>query len=81
MFKYEYLKVATASFEVKLGKPLENARKIIELLDKHTNASIVLFPELSLTGSTLGDWNFNASVLKEQNIALEYLKALKKTNN
>ena len=74
MFKYEYLKVATASFEVKLGKPLENARKIIELLDKHTNASIVLFPELSLTGSTLGDWNFNASVLKEQNIALEYLK-------
>lgn len=75
MFKYEYLKVATASFEVKLGKPLENARKIIEVLNNTVDASIVLFPELSLVGTSLWDWNYNASVLNEQNIALEYLKA------
>lgn len=74
MFKYEYLKVATASFEVKLGKPLENAKKIIDVVNNTPDATIILFPELSLIGSTLGDWNYNASLLKEQNIALEYLK-------
>ncbi len=74
MFKYDYLKVAVASPNVKLGKPLENAKHIVDILNNTIDASIILFPELALIGSTLGDWNYNASLLNEQNIALNYLK-------
>lgn len=74
MFKYDYLKVAVASPTVKLGKPIENAKQIVDVLNNYSDASIILFPELSLIGSTLGDWNHNASLLNEQNIALNYLK-------
>lgn len=73
MFKNNYLKIALASPKVFLGKPLENAKEIINILNAYENAEIIVYPELSLTGYSIGDWLFNATLLSETKVALDYL--------
>lgn len=73
MYKHNYLKIAVASNKVLLGQPYENAKEIIKIADDYQDASIIVFPELSLIGSTLGDWNRNRELLKKQTKALEYI--------
>ncbi len=73
MLYNNYLKVALASPKVYLGKPLDNAKEIINILNDDTKATIIAFPELSLTGCNIGDLVYNNGFLDEVNKALEYV--------
>lgn len=68
-----YLKVALASPVVHLGKPMDNAKEIIKIQNKYENASIILYPELSLTGYSVGDLLFNNGFLNDTLLALDYV--------
>lgn len=71
-----FIRVASGSFEVKLGNVKANANKIIELIDeaKNNNTQVLVFPELSLTGYTLQDLFFQARVLNEAKTQLNTIK-------
>lgn len=73
MFKYNYLKIATISPKVIIGHPLENAKEILESAKNVPDAEILLYPELSITGYSIGDWFFQNSLYDEFEKALEYL--------
>jgi len=62
-----FIRVASASFEVKLGNVEENTKNILKqiTLAKENHAQILVFPELCLTGYTLQDLFFQARVLNE----------------
>lgn len=79
MYQYRYLKIATATPVIKIGDPKANAKTIIELAKKLNKAQIILFPELTVTGYTLGDWLFNSELLASHQEALTYL--LKESTN
>lgn len=74
MFNNNYLKVALATPKVYLGKPLLNAKEIIQIKNSYSNASIIVYPELSLTGYSIGDYLFNAELLKTSKEALKMIK-------
>lgn len=71
MVNNNYLKVGCAIPICHLGKPIDNALEIIKCGKSLKDASIVLFPEMSLTGYNLGDWVVNSELLNNT------LKALK----
>ena len=73
MFKYDYLKVGIATPITLLGQPMENAKEMLKLSEDYPDANIIVYPELSLTGSNLGDYFLNRSLLNKQFDALEYL--------
>ena len=54
MLKHNILKVATVTPKLQVGKPLINVVEMEKVL-KETKASLVLFPELGITGYTCGD--------------------------
>ncbi len=66
-----YLKVALVTPKVFLGDPDKNASEIIKIANKHRNVDIIVFPELSLTGYSLGDWVFNSQLLIDSKNALK----------
>ncbi len=55
--KYDFINVATASFEVAIGNVEKNTTHIINLIEKAVklNVELVLFPELSISGYTCSD--------------------------
>jgi NAD+ synthase (glutamine-hydrolysing) len=69
MNNYGFIKVAAAIPFGEIGNISKNAKLIIDLINEanDNNASIVLLPELSLTGYTCGDL-FNQSVIIEESI-------------
>lgn len=73
MYKYDYLKIGVATPKIKLGKCMENAEEIIKLANEMKDASIVLFPELTISGCTLGDWHHNLEKLNEEKNAIKYI--------
>ena len=79
MFAHDYVKVALATPKVILGNPERNAKEILKIANDYPNASIIVYPELSLTGYSLGDWLFNAELLKQAREALFKIK--EHTNN
>lgn len=74
MFAHNYLKVALATPKVYLGDPEKNAKEILKIANDNPSAAIIAFPELSLTGYSLGDWLFNAELLKQAKDALYLVK-------
>ncbi len=76
MDKYGFIRVAACIPEVKVGMPAENAREIIrkagEAADK--GVRIICFPEMCLTGLTIGDLVENRQTLKGVEKALSYIK-------
>lgn len=78
-----FIRVASASFEVKLGNVKANTNKIIELIDeaKNSHTQVLVFPELSLTGYTLQDLFFQARVLNEAKTQLNIIKEKTKDLN
>ena len=54
MFAHDYVKVALATPKVILGNPERNAKEILKIANDYPNASIIVYPELSLTGYSLG---------------------------
>lgn len=73
--KNGYLRVASASFEVKLGNVKENTHHILEQMKiaKEHQTQVLVFPELCLTGYTLQDLFFQARVLNEAKKQLRYI--------
>lgn len=74
MYKENYVKIALVTPKVHLGHPLENAKEMIALAAQVKQASFVVFPELSLTGYTLGDWVMNRELLHQTRDALDKVR-------
>lgn len=70
---YGFYRVASAVTQTTIANPKKNALSILSILYKtnNQNASIVLFPELTLTGYTASDIFFNQTLLEKQNDALQ----------
>lgn len=74
MYNNKYLKVALVTPKVVLGKPLENAKEAIDILSQNEDCGIIIYPELSITGYSIGDWVYNAQLLAETKQAINALK-------
>lgn len=72
MLKHNILKVATVTPKLEVGRPLLNVTEIENYL-KTTNASLVVFPELAITGYTCGDLFYQETLIKESLKALSFL--------
>ena len=63
---YGYFRAAAASVDLKVADTEFNSKKIIEAakVAAKTGASLIVFPELSVTGYTCGDLFFQENLLK-----------------
>ena len=73
MSRYGFIKVAAATPLVKVADCHANAKAIDEMTAEamERGASIVVFPELSLTGYTCGDLFLQNTLLKSAELELE----------
>jgi NAD+ synthase (glutamine-hydrolysing) len=78
-----YLRVATARPEVGLADVATNTHRIGELYVQAASedVSLVTFPELSLTGYTIGDLVKQTALMDDTEIGLQELAALTATQN
>ncbi len=77
MFKYGFLKVAAATPQINVGDIEHNKHEILSILAK-TKASIIVFPELTITGYTSSDLFYQESFISEAKNALSDI--IQKTN-
>lgn len=77
------LKVASISPEVEIGNPFKNIKKIKESVSRPevTGCSIIVFPELCITGYTCGDLFFQDTLISEASAALLLLAEDLKDDN
>ena len=52
---HHYIKVGCATNDVKVANPKYNTKCIIDIIKKHPNLDILVFPELSISGYTCQD--------------------------
>ncbi|MDD5405859.1 MAG: NAD(+) synthase [Sulfurovaceae bacterium] len=76
---YGFYRVSVAVPELFLTNTAKNAENITNLISEATDSSIILFPELCLTGYTSGDLFFNQNLYNNQIDALQSI--LKSTEN
>ena len=69
----QVLKVAIAAPEIALGNPKKNQALVIENIERAqtANAGLVIFPELTLTGATMGDLLFQPCLINAAKTAIE----------
>ena len=81
MKEFGFIRVGTIVNKLVLANPLENAKEIIKEIKKANKlgVSIVVTPELSLTGYTCGDLFLQDKLLNDSEKALE--EVLEKTKN
>lgn len=80
---YGYYRVASAVHHTTVANPAKNADEIIKLIkEAHAKeVSVVVFPELTLTGYTASDLLLNQTLISKQQEALEdILKNIEKIN-
>ena len=72
---YGYYRVAAAVNKTVVANPRKNAEEIIKLIQEaHSKeVSVVVFPELALTGYTASDLLLNQSLIASQNDSLTYI--------
>lgn len=70
MFKNGYIKVSAATPKISVGNIKNNKKEIVSILDK-TISSIIVFPELGLTGYTASDLFYQESFILEAKQALK----------
>jgi len=70
---YGYYRVAAAVNTTTVANPSRNAEEILALIEEahQKEVSVVVFPELTLTGYTASDLFLNQTLLSEQNRALQ----------
>lgn len=73
MYKHNFVKVGMVVPKIKLGDAYSNALEIVKIIEKDEQNAILLFPELTITGYSLGDWIFNRQIIDEANKALQYI--------
>lgn len=72
--KNRFIKVASCVPNLKIADVDFNTDEIIKITKNNTDCSIIVFPELSLTGYTLGDLFFQNSIIDKVNENLSKLK-------
>ncbi|MDC9031815.1 nitrilase-related carbon-nitrogen hydrolase [Columbia Basin potato purple top phytoplasma] len=72
MYKNGSIKIEMSSPNLYVGNSAKNAKSIIEILNK-SKASVVLFPELCLSGYTAGDLFFETNFLEENLSSLDFI--------
>ncbi|MDR2828601.1 MAG: NAD(+) synthase [Acholeplasmatales bacterium] len=72
MYKNGYLKASLVSPKIKLGDLKYNSDYIINILN-NSFSSLVVFPELSITGYSLNDLFFNQDLLNSTTKYLDYI--------
>ena len=80
---FGYYRVAAAVNKTVVGNPRKNAEEILSLInDAHAQeVSVIVFPELTLTGYTASDLLLNQTLISTQNDSLSHiLKHTEKTN-
>ncbi len=72
---YGYYRVAAAVNKTTVANPQKNAEEILSLIQEaqEKEVSVVVFPELTLTGYTASDLFLNQTLLAAQNESLEYI--------
>jgi NAD+ synthase (glutamine-hydrolysing) len=72
---YGYYRVASAVNKTTVANPAKNAEEVIKLIQEaHTKeVSVVVFPELTLTGYTASDLLLNQTLLASQNETLTHI--------
>lgn len=65
-----YLRIATCVPKVYLGCPKKNVDEIIKMTNEIKDADIILFPELAITGYSIGDWFTNEELQLEAKEAI-----------
>jgi NAD+ synthase (glutamine-hydrolysing) len=75
MYANGFIKVAAASPRIKAGDAMTNVKEILNLLSefKSKKPSIVLFPELTICGYSVGDLHFQGYLYRDNLNALDYL--------
>ena len=72
---FGYYRVASAVNRTVVGNPAKNAKEILRLI-KEANSkevSVIVFPELTLTGYTASDLLLNQTLIASQDEALSYI--------
>ncbi len=78
---FGYYRVAAAVNKTIVGNPAKNAQEVLKLIQEASQKeiSVIVFPELTLTGYTASDLLMNQSLIQAQNEALkDILKNIKK---
>ena len=72
---FGYYRVAAAVNKTVVGNPNKNAEEILKLIkEAHTKeVSVIVFPELTLTGYTASDLLLNQTLINSQNDSLKYI--------
>ena len=72
---YGFYRIASAVNVTTVANPTRNSYEILKLIKKSQkkDVSVILFPELTLTGYTASDLFFNQTLLKKQNSILKKL--------
>ena len=72
---FGYYRVASAVNKTTIANPAKNAEEVIKLIQEaHTKeVSVVVFPELTLTGYTASDLLLNQTLIASQDEALRYI--------
>lgn len=68
---FGFYRVSVAVPELYLGNTTKNALSIINLINRAKDSSILLFPELCLSGYSAGDLFFNQTLIENQLTALQ----------
>lgn len=71
MINDNYVKIGLAVPTVYLGKPELNANEILKCVESLNEASIIIFPELCITGYSMQDFVLNDELIKEEEKALK----------
>ncbi len=78
---YGFYRISVAVPELFLANTTKNAQNIIDLISSSPDSSILLFPELCLTGYSVGDLFFNQNLYDNQTNALQDILKSTKNNN
>lgn len=78
---YGFYRISVAVPELFLANTTKNAQNIIDLISSSLDSSIMLFPELCLTGYSVGDLFFNQNLYNNQIKALQDILKSTKSNN
>ncbi len=72
--KNRFIKIASSVPNLKISNIDFNTNEIIKIAKNNTDCAIIVFPELTLTGYTLGDLFFQNSILDEVYKSIRILK-------
>ncbi|MDD5359893.1 MAG: NAD(+) synthase [Sulfurovaceae bacterium] len=77
---FGFYRVSVAVPQLHLGNTSKNASSIINLINTAKDSSVLLFPELCLSGYSAGDLFFNQTLLDNQIVALKEILNATKNN-